>query len=76
MLIDLRYHAAVTWEQIRYRFALGRIRVRYWWTGLWSWIAFGLFALAIFAFAIAVGKRRTELAVRAFSNVISNQELN
>jgi len=55
---------------------LGRIRVSYWWTGVWSWIAFGLFALAIFAFAIAIGKRRTELAVRAFGNVITNQGLN
>ena len=72
MLINLRYHAAVALERIRYRFALGRIRVWYWWTRLWSWIAFGLFALAIFAFVIAVGKRRTELAARAFGNVITN----
>jgi hypothetical protein len=76
MFIDLKYYIALARERIRHRFALGQIRVQYWWLGLWSWIAFGLFALAIFAFAIAIGKRRTELAVRAFGNVITNRGLN
>ena len=76
MLINLRYYADVACEHVRHQFALGRIHVSYWWTGVWSWIAFGLFALAIFAFTIAVGKRRTELAIRAFCNVISDQGLN